>query len=356
MVTSASTLLSPRRIGVTGAVKMTKVTEHFVASIGRELARRHATVVTRGGAPSGEAPRGELTPIDKAVVDAAVSQLARDGRRPEDWIETVISQEASKLNPHRKVFRTGSVRDIRGRSYDAERFAFVSRLDGLITVGGRGGTEHSLILAMAIDIPVLPAPTFGGSSSSIWGPNRPHLARRLALDEEDIARWVRAPRTSGQAERLADDMVGKLFDSMKRRCFVVMPFQENFTALYDFVIEQAISACGDEPIRLDRAGIPGDVGRQIDDGLANADYVIVVLDGLRPNVLYELGVAHGLSKPTILLHRRPSDEQTHVPFDLTRYQRIDYEEIDASLPQRLLDSIRELPLSGQAHPDRSTTA
>jgi hypothetical protein len=78
-----------------------------------------------------------------------------------------------------------------------------------------------------------------------------------------------------------------------------MPFQESYSALYDFVIEPAVTGLGDSPIRTDRIGIPGDVGRQIADGIQRADYVIVVLDGLRPNVLYELGLAHGQGKSTI---------------------------------------------------------
>jgi nucleoside 2-deoxyribosyltransferase len=88
--------------------------------------------------------------------------------------------------------------------------------------------------------------------------------------------------------------------------------------------------------------MPGDVGRQIRAAIQRADYVVVVLDDLRPNVLYELGLAHGQDKPTILLNRRGSLESDVVPFDLTMQQRLEYDEISRELPERLQQTIRAL--------------
>ena len=86
--------------------------------------------------------------------------------------------------------------------------------------------------------------------------------------------------------------------------------------------------------------MPGDVGLQIDLGIERADYVVAVLDGLRPNVLYELGIAHAHGKPTIIMNHRDALES--VPFDLAMDQRLEYEAVDANLPKRLQASIRAI--------------
>ena len=67
-----------------------------------------------------------------------------------------------------------------------------------------------------------------------------------------------------------------------------------------------------------------------------------MLDGLRANVLYELGLAHGRDTPTILMNRKGQFEEDAIPFDLTMHQRLEYDELDGSLPERLQEAIRSL--------------
>ena len=55
-------------------------------------------------------------------------------------------------------------------------------------------------------------------------------------------------------------------------------------------------------------------------GICEADLIVAELTSLNPNVLYELGIAHGLNKPTILLTQSIED----VPFDLRSYRIISY--------------------------------
>jgi hypothetical protein len=272
------------------------------------------------------------------VVEAACAALEAAGERSESAIETVLSEVASD----REQFHLGTLTRVRGRTFEAERFAFVARLDGLIGIGGRGGTEQTLILALATERPILPVPVFGGAGKAVWDEHREDLGAGLGLDEAALRRWTELPADPGAAAALGAEMVGRFLDGMARKCFVVMPFHESHSALYDFVIAPAVTGLGDRPVRLDRVGIPGDVGQQIDQGIQRADYVIVVLDGLRPNVLYELGLAHGRGKPTILMNRRSSLGAEIVPFDLTMQQRLEYDEIDRELPERLQQAIRAL--------------
>jgi len=66
-----------------------------------------------------------------------------------------------------------------------------------------------------------------------------------------------------------------------------------------------------------------------------------VLAKLRPNVMYELGLAHGLQKPSILL--RPAADDTPPPFDIYTHQRLSYTEPDEALKQELARRILALP-------------
>jgi len=95
-----------------------------------------------------------------------------------------------------------------------------------------------------------------------------------------------------------------------------MPFHDDFDPLYKVVVEPAVMSAGDKPIHLKRLGTPGDVKTQIDDGIKNCEYAIAVLDKLRSNVLYELGIAHGCDKTTILMNREGALRGRAVPFDL----------------------------------------
>jgi hypothetical protein len=140
-------------------------------------------------------------------------------------------------------------------------------------------------------------------------------------------------------------MIGALLDAMPRRGFVIMPFSADFTPLYDFVIEPAIFKVGDRPIRLDRTGLPGDVASHVRDGIRRCDYAIGVLDGLRANVLYELGLAHGAGKPTILMNRAGTlGEISIAPFDISTQQRLEYDSIGVDLLRRLEGVLATLPL------------
>lgn len=332
------TLLQPRRIGVTGALetKNADVANALCAAIGRALVEQGAVVVTRGGKATDEAT--DHWPVDELVVRAASEALTAANRSLASGIETVVAGVSSD----RAQFHVGTIARVRGSTYESERFRFVHRLDGLIGIGGRNGTRQALMLALATERPILPVPTFDGASRSIWESHEYIRRDVLGVSDTESRRWIKEPATVEAAAKLGTTMVKKFLKAMAKRCFVIMPFHESFSALYDFVIEPAVIGLGHTPLRTDRAAIPGDVGKQINEGIERADYIIVVLDGLRPNVLYELGLAHGQGKPTILMNRRGSLGTDVMPFDITLQQRLEYEEVDGSLPARLQEAIRAL--------------
>lgn len=56
--------------------------------------------------------------------------------------------------------------------------------------------------------------------------------------------------------------------------------------------------------------------RDVVNGIVECDLLIADLSGLNPNVMYELGMAHGLQKATVLLTQNLGE----VPFDLRAYR------------------------------------
>ena len=218
----------------------------------------------------------------------------------------------------------------------------VQAVDGLIGISGSIGTEQQLAFAFATEKPALPVPCFKGKSAEIWREHRELLVSQLRIEDAVAATWEKPPRSKKEARDLADEMVSTFFSRLTLRCFVIMPFATEFSPLIDFIIDPVVRSFGDDPIHLGRREQPGDVGRQITDGISKADYVICVLDGMRSNVLYELGMAHALGKPSILLWNTEVDKDVEPPFDIVQKHHIPYTAIDNHLKPRLAKAIRHI--------------
>lgn len=104
-------------------------------------------------------------------------------------------------------------------------------------------------------------------------------------------------------------------------CFVLMPFQEALTAVYEHGIKPQVESMGMQCKRADEIysaqGIIGDIW----DSIQTAELIIVDCTGKNPNVMYELGLCHGLWKRVILLSQNKDD----VPFDLRAWRVIWYD-------------------------------
>jgi hypothetical protein len=69
--------------------------------------------------------------------------------------------------------------------------------------------------------------------------------------------------------------------------------------------------------------------QDIINGLLDSDVVIAEVSPANPNVFYELGYAHALDKPTVLLARRGGE----LPFDISGYRVIFYDDTIGGKPQ-----------------------
>lgn len=100
------------------------------------------------------------------------------------------------------------------------------------------------------------------------------------------------------------------------KAFVLMPFDAEFKSLYDDLIRPALEEAGYDVSRADSFFNQQNILRDIVGGIGHADLIVADLTTLNPNVLYELGLCHGLGIPTLILAQSMDD----VPFDLRAYR------------------------------------
>ena len=124
---------------------------------------------------------------------------------------------------------------------------------------------------------------------------------------------------SGNSEvEFADVRVSALVLS----AFVVMQFTSPFNELYDEVIDPVCHSVGIKAYRASDIYRPGVILQDITQGLTESNLIITEIAPENANVFYELGYAHALKKPVILLAERGSG----LPFDISGYRVIFYDD------------------------------
>lgn len=99
-----------------------------------------------------------------------------------------------------------------------------------------------------------------------------------------------------------------------KKVYVVVPSTEDASSILEYLIEPAISESGMEAVRSDDR-FPTNL-----QNLATSELVVADLTGMTTAVSYEVGVAHALEKPTILISQSYDD----VPKFLKGYHIIIY--------------------------------
>ncbi len=117
--------------------------------------------------------------------------------------------------------------------------------------------------------------------------------------------------------------------SERPRAFVAMPFEEPFDTIYREVILPEGERHGLDVVRLDEIAGPGIIFEDIKREISECKVVIAEITAPNQNVFYELGYAHALNKPTILLARRGRE----LPFDIRSYRVIFYDDSIGGKPE-----------------------
>ena len=103
--------------------------------------------------------------------------------------------------------------------------------------------------------------------------------------------------------------------------FVVMQFSKPYNELYTEVIEPVCDEFQIKAVRADEAYGPGLIVSDIARQISESSWVIAEITPANPNVYYEVGYAHALGKPTILI----AEAGTKLPFDVSPFRTLFYE-------------------------------
>jgi len=103
-------------------------------------------------------------------------------------------------------------------------------------------------------------------------------------------------------------------------CFLVMPFSYAWSNDVHQILAGACKSLSVQAVRGDDVFTPTDILVDIWRSLNTADFVIADITGRNPNVLYELGIAHTLAKPVLIISRNASD----IPIDVSTRRVILY--------------------------------
>ena len=119
-------------------------------------------------------------------------------------------------------------------------------------------------------------------------------------------------------------------------CFVIMPFGGWFDQYYVDIFIPAVESVGLVCRRADDLYRPGTIVSDIWEYTKQAKIILADLTEKNPNVLYELGLAHALAKPVIIVTASMDD----IPFDLRALRIIQYDKNSPNWGDILREAIK----------------
>jgi hypothetical protein len=108
----------------------------------------------------------------------------------------------------------------------------------------------------------------------------------------------------------------------KPKAFMIMQFTEQYKELYEEVIKEVCSKHFDlNVIKADEIYGPGIILADIIRSISESKVIIAEISPINTNVFYEVGYAHALNKPTILI----AEKGTKLPFDVSPFRVLFYQ-------------------------------
>lgn len=344
---AARGVLRRRCVGVCGGTRISATNAAFCKRLGQELAREEGLTIMTGGFRHFADNPGQPS-ADWATVEGALERLQASGIPAEMRINTLLpDKDLSNI----VRFEAGKTHVLRKRSLQARRFTVVNAADALVAVQGSKGTREMIDLAFALEKPCLPLPFTGGISQERWAENRDVILESFDIDIETATRMQSVDLGALSDEPLAElarAIMRLLLRRLKRKCFVMMPFSDDYLPLYENAIKPAILKHGFQPVRADHLNLVGNAVEILRAAISSCDCAVAVITRNNPNVMYELGFAHSQGKPAILVcesQRLESQQFEDLPFDLRNEYVIGYSGRAENLQQQIAMVLQEL-LSG----------
>lgn len=138
-----------------------------------------------------------------------------------------------------------------------------------------------------------------------------------------------------------------LAGAQKPTCYALMPFSPDFDGVF-LNIRTTVEGLGMECHRSDTRAVTGSLIEGMITDIVLADVIVADISGVNPNVLYELGIAHALSKPTILLSQDLADGK-RLPFDLASLLTVKYDPASSEWIVTLHQVLQQFLSSSDVH-------
>lgn len=147
--------------------------------------------------------------------------------------------------------------------------------------------------------------------TSVW----PRFKDAFRIGLRDLARW------SDEA-MVVQPFLGRAKNvNAPPDVFVLMPFKSSLRPIYDDHIKRVAEGERLSVRRADDLSGPKHIMQDVWNTLAAARIIIADCTGRNVNVFYEIGLAHALGKPVILLAQSERD----IPFDLSPVRYLKYQ-------------------------------
>jgi hypothetical protein len=130
-------------------------------------------------------------------------------------------------------------------------------------------------------------------------------------------------------------------------CFVIMPFAPDFDDVYATIkstVEAVAPVEGGRCFRLDDSRPAGRITDRLLAELRSATVCVADITNQKPNVMWEIGFAMALAKPTLII----TQDLDHLPFDIKDMQTLQYDRsrlnatLASPLRRSLLDTLSSL--------------
>jgi hypothetical protein len=258
----------------------------------------------------GKVKRSTRSNAPRKGVDSAEQIIIRS--------ENYFSNGTVEFTFRPKSYNTGII--FRMTSFDNKRIRIgYGRLSGNFTIGIFDGTWKALAEAGSIlNYPLNEEMIFKikveGSSITLLINNVLMCETNMSTKEMPIEFIM-----SSDSDMLLSNVKIK---KSSPKLFIVMQFSNEYNELYNEVIKPVSEKFGYECIRADEFYTSTPIISDIITSIKEATAIIAEITPDNPNVFYEIGYAHAIKKPTILLCDKKREK---LPFDLSSFRTLFYE-------------------------------
>ncbi|MCP5141960.1 MAG: hypothetical protein H6980_06380 [Gammaproteobacteria bacterium] len=115
--------------------------------------------------------------------------------------------------------------------------------------------------------------------------------------------------------------VHEVTENDRKDLFMLMPFSDQLLPVYTDHVKKVVEKEGFNIKRGDDLFTSHEIMKDVWKSIVGSQAVIAECTGRNPNVFYEIGIAHAIGRPVILI----TQDEADVPFDLRAIRYIKYD-------------------------------